>query len=108
LVRGDPAAVDAARARIAELDRIAEGLAIDLEVDLAGSSGSGGASASSGTKTEHWTAKRRVVSGEDACFGSRVSTGFVMTFDVEVAADSGVAAPVLGNACTGRTLHLRA
>jgi hypothetical protein len=31
-----------------------------------------------------------------------------MTFDVEVAADSGIASPVLGSACTGRTLHLRA
>jgi hypothetical protein len=102
LVRGDPPAVEAARARIVELDRVAESLAIDLEVDLSGSA------SSSGPKTERWTAKRRVASGEDACFGARLSTAFVMTFDVEVAADSGVAAPVLGNACTGRTLHLRA
>jgi hypothetical protein len=31
-----------------------------------------------------------------------------MSFDVEVAADSGIAAPVLGTAAHGRTLHLRA
>ena len=121
LVRGDPASIDAARARIAELDRIAESLAIDLEVELSGSGAPRAADArttsdartnAAGTsngdaKSERWTAKRRVASGEDAFFGSRLSTAFVMTFDVEVAADSGVAAPVLGSACTGRTIHLR-
>ncbi len=103
LVRGDPAAIDGARGRIAELDRVAESLAIDLEVELAGSGPAKG-----DAKPERWTAKRRTASGEEAFFGSRRSTAFVMTFDVEVAADSGVAAPVLGNAATGRTLHVRA
>jgi hypothetical protein len=114
LVRGDPAAVDAARARIAELDRVADLLAIDLEVVLEGakpapgSAGSAGSNGSTEPKPEHLAASRRVASGEEAVFGSRVSTSFVMSFDVEVAADSGIASPVLGSACTGRTLHVRA
>src|SRR5258705_8563511 len=103
LVRGEPAALDAARARIAELDRAAEALAVDLEVDLAGSSG-GAAAAGPDRSTE----KRRVLSGEDSFFGESRTTGFVMGFSVEVAADSGIAAPVLGTATYGRTLHLRA
>lgn len=108
LVRGDPAAVEAARARIAELDRVADLLAIDLEVELAGVKPIPSGKGSGDAKPERWTASRRVASGEEAVFGSRVSTSFVMSFDVEVAADSGIAAPVLGSACTGRTLHVRA
>jgi hypothetical protein len=102
LARGDPAALDAARQRIAELDRAAEALAIDLEMDLAGSGG--GAAAA----PEHLSEKRRVASGDETFFGERRTTGFVMSFDVEVAADSGIASPVIGSAVQGKTLHLRA
>src|SRR5260221_6643218 len=107
LARGDPAAIEAARQRIAEFDRAAEALAIDLEVDLGGSSRSdGGDAASAGP--DHWTQRRRVLSGDEAFFGERHTTGFLMSFDVEVAADSGIAARVLGSASYGHTLHVRA
>jgi hypothetical protein len=49
-----------------------------------------------------------VFSGDETFFGERQTTGFVMSFDVEVAADSGIASPVLGCAAYGHTLHLRA
>jgi hypothetical protein len=107
LARGDPAALEAARQRIAEFDRAADALAIDLEVDLAGSGRAAGADAASGG-AEHWTQKRRVLSGDETFFGERHTAGFLMTFDVEVAADSGIAAPVLGSASYGHTLHVRA
>jgi hypothetical protein len=106
LARGDPAALEAARARIGELERAMETLSIDLEVDLAGSP-SGGTGAGKGA-VERWTAKRRTLSGEETFFGQRKTSTFVMSFDVEVAADSGIAAPVLGTAAFGRTLHVRA
>jgi len=102
LARGDPAAIEAARARIAEIERAADNLQIDLEIDLAGSAGA------AGTAPEHFTGKSSVGSGEEAFLGRRDATPFVMSFDVEVAADSGIAAPVLGTAAHGRTLHLRA
>src|SRR6185369_14999075 len=92
--------------------------AIDLEVELTGSKGAGDSKPPPRTegdgkpagdaKPERWSASRRVASGEDVFVGSRLSTGFVMSFDVEVAADSGIASPVLGSAATGRTVHLRA
>lgn len=105
LARGDSAAIDAARARIGEIERAAETLRIDLEIDLSGLSGTAGAA---GAQAERFTAKSSVGSGQEAFLGLREATPFVMTFDVEVAADSGIAAPVLGTAAHGRTLHLRA
>ena len=101
LARGEPAAIEAARARIAEIDRAAETLAIDLEVELSGS-------ATGDAAPERFAAKARVGSGEEAFVGLREATPFVMSYDVEVAADSGIAAPVLGTAAHGRTVHLRA
>jgi len=113
LARGELGALEAARRRIAELDRAAEALAIDVEVDLSGTAppqrGSP-AKPEEGTSATpvHWTEKRRVLSGDEAFFGERKTTGFVMSFDVEVAADSGIASPVLGTAVHGQTLHLHA
>ncbi|MFN0006676.1 MAG: hypothetical protein ACKVXR_02115 [Planctomycetota bacterium] len=113
LARGDSAAIDTARARIEEIERAGETLRIDLEMDLSGSAGGGSAANGGGTNAkgaapERFTAKSSLVSGEEAFLGLREATPFVMGFDVEVAADSGVAAPVLGTAAHGRTLHLRA
>lgn len=113
LARGDSAAIDGARARIAEIERAAETLRIDLEMDLSGSAGTAPAANGGGTNPksappERFTAKSSVGSGEEAFLGRREATPFVMGFDVEVAADSGIAAPVLGTAAHGRTLHLRA
>lgn len=107
LARGDPAALEAARQRIAEFDRAAEALAIDLEVDLAGTGRPDGVDAAA-AGSDHWTQKRRVLSGDETFFGERHTAGFVMSFDVEVAADSGIAAPVVGSASYGHTLHVRA
>jgi hypothetical protein len=104
LVRGEPAAARRrARARILELDRAAEALAIDLDVDLAGTAGGAGSAS-----PDRLAEKRRVLSGDEVFFGERRTTGFVMGFNVEVAADSGIAAPVLGTATYGHNLHLRA
>ena len=49
-----------------------------------------------------------MISGDETFFGERYTTGFLMSFDVEVAADSGIASPVLGSASYGHTLHVRA
>jgi len=52
--------------------------------------------------------RARVRSGDEIAFGERERQCFVAGYDIEVASDSGVAAPVIGSAFTGRTLHVRA
>lgn len=105
LARGDAAAISAARDRIAELERAAANLEIELDVRLA-------PTREKDAQSEHSQALApgvaRVTSGDEAFFGTRKSSAFVSGFSVEVAADSGVAQPLIGSALYGATLHLRA
>lgn len=104
LVRGDTAAVAAARALVAELEKAGETLAIDLEVLLT----PGRAGADNLPKAAPARYQKRVRSGESNFFGRRQTQSYVAGFDVEVAADSGVAQPVIGSVLYGTTVHLRA
>jgi len=105
LARGDAAAISAARDRIAELERAAASLEIELDVRLA-------PTRKSDAKSERSQALApgvaRIASGDEAFFGTRKSSAFVSGFSVEVAADSGVAQPLIGAALYGATLHVRA
>ncbi len=98
LVRGEAAAVDRARALQAELDGAGKALDVDLDVQIVPVKPAEGES----TLAFH----RRVRSGEMAFFGRRDARAYVSGFDVEVAAHSGAAEPVLGRVSTGRGLHV--
>jgi hypothetical protein len=100
LVRGDAAAVASARAIHDELDKAGRALDIELDVELLPLAQEGGES----TLTFH----RRVRSGDTAFFGRRDARGYVAGFEVEVAAHSGSAEPLLGRALSGRGLHVLA
>jgi len=54
-----------------------------------------------------WAAAR-LLSGDTAVLGTRESRTFVRGYEVDIAADSGAADPVLGTALVGTTLHLTA
>ncbi|MFO1010984.1 MAG: hypothetical protein U1F29_13040 [Planctomycetota bacterium] len=96
LARGDDKALQDARALLADLGAQAGALEIELTCELAPVG-----SAATSTRV-------RVHSGGEAFFGSRRAATFVSGFDVEVAADSGVAQPVLGTTLTGPGVHVRA
>lgn len=96
LARGDEPALANARALLADLSTQGGALEIELTCELA-AGGKPGA-----------PARARVRSGGEAFFGARRAGTFVSGFDVEVAADSGVAQPVLGTTLTGPAVHVRA
>lgn len=98
LVRGDDELVQAARTLLADLGAQGERLDIELSCELAS-----GGQAANALRT-----RARVRSGDETFFGARRTRAFVSGFDVEVAADSGVAQPTRGNALHGPTLHVRA
>lgn len=54
--------------------------------------------------TQSWS--QTLHSGESVSFGERQRLDYVASYDVEVASHSGVAAPIIGQATTGKTLHL--
>lgn len=105
LARGDAAAVSAARERIAELERAAANMEIELSLRLV-------AGRDRDPKNTQSTAlvpsTARIASGEEAFFGSRENHGFIGGYSVQVAANSGVAQPLLGSALSGTTVHVRA
>jgi hypothetical protein len=105
LARGDAAGIDAARARIGELERAAGNLEIELGVRLVPARDRNAKSADGNALAP---GVARVASGDEAFFGARQSRGFVSGYSVEVAADSAVAQPVIGSALYGSTLHVRA
>jgi hypothetical protein len=88
--------------RLAGLERAAEALEIGLSVGFEARPAGGGAPADVRVVTA------RVRSGDTVELGTRASTAFVAGWNVEVAADSGAAAPLVGTALTGDTLHLTA
>lgn len=96
LARGDAAALDAARALIADLDRQTAALEIDLEITLQ----------RTGSPETKW--RRRAIAGTELFFGARTSRPFVSGFNVQVAQDAGQAEPQIGAAYAGTGLHLRA
>jgi acyl-CoA thioesterase FadM len=104
LVRGDAAAVAAARALVSELDRASDALTIDLEITLTPSR----ASSDNVPKAVPARYEKRVRSGESTSVGRRGSQSYVADFEVDVAASSGVARPVMGSAVFGTTVHVRA
>ncbi len=55
--------------------------------------------------TKAWRAE--LLSGEEIFLGERHQESFVSSFDVEVSAQAGVAAPTIGQVTTGKTLHLQ-
>jgi hypothetical protein len=104
LVRGDAAAVAAARALVSELERAGDALSIDLEIVLT----PGRPSADNVPKAAAARYEKRVRSGESTFAGRRGSQSYVADFEVDVAASSGVARPVIGSAVFGSTVHVRA
>jgi hypothetical protein len=107
LARGDANAIGAASERIADLERAAATMEIDLDVRVTAGAADARA-ASPPPASAAATSTARVASGEEAFFGARESHGFISGYSVEVAADSGVAQPALGSASTGTTVHVRA
>ncbi len=104
LVRGEPSAVAAARALVADLERAGDALAIDLEFVLT----PGRPSSDNIPKAAPARYEKRVRSGESTFVGKRESQSYVADFEVDVAASSGVARPVIGSALFGSTVHARA
>lgn len=113
LGRGDAETIRAARSILEGLDRA--GLA--FEVELAVWLTPGAAKLGTHPSLEVFEAavagatplgRTRLRSGGSAVFGVRRRTEFVAGYDVQVAAGSSVAGPVLGEVLHGNTVHLRA
>jgi len=98
LARGDAAALEVARALIADIDRQTAAFEIDLEITLKRTG--------AGLRETQW--RRRVQAGTEAFFGSRSSRPFISGFNVQVAQDAGQTEPQIGAAYSGVGLHLRA
>jgi len=103
LARGNPAALERARSLLADLERQTRALEIELSVTLSERSGAGAAGTPPALEE-----RARVFSGAEAYFGARTSESFVESFEVEVAADSGVSRPQISLLATGATLHVSA
>ena len=111
LARGPAAGVNALAARLAELDAAGARLTVELEAWLVpGNSGEwDGAGAPPGEELarERGLAWRgSVPSGAGLCFGARETRPFLAGYRVDVASDSGVASPLVGQALLGKTLHV--
>ncbi len=105
LARGNDAALARARTLLADLERQTRGLAIELKLALRELPPGAPADAQpAGTALLEESA--RVDSGAEACFGARTSESFVESFEVEVAADSGVSRPQVSLLATGTTVHV--
>lgn len=113
LARGKPAELDTLEALLGDLDRAGRALDVDVRAWFtegatdAGAYPSATALAAAVGGRAPWAAAR-VRSGADVVLGARETQSFVMTYNVELATDSGVADPVLGSVLVGRTLHLTA
>jgi hypothetical protein len=107
LARGNPAALERARTLLADLERQGRALAIELKVtlrEIAPGAPSDAQPAGAAALEE----SARIDSGAEAFFGARGSESFVESFEVEVAADSGVSRPQVSEIATGTTLHVSA
>lgn len=115
VARGPRESLEALRKRLDDLDRAGERLSIEVEAWLV----PGGAPTGAPTPTRGdpppgaerareqglaWRASAR--SGEPLFLGRREGRPFLAAYQIEVASDSGVAAPIVGRVSLGRTLHL--
>lgn len=111
LVRGPTPSLDGAAGLCAELERASRALEIELACWLVrgpDTSAPGAAAPGSAAAGSTPWARARVLSGEEVLLGERASRSYVHGYSVEVAADSGVAAPMIGRALSGEVVHLRA
>ncbi|HTF87544.1 MAG TPA: hypothetical protein VK843_03985 [Planctomycetota bacterium] len=106
LARGPAAGVQAAETLCAELDQAGRALDVELTVWLVRGNGAGAVAAGL-PKDAPW-ASARLRSGNETMLGERSAQSYVHNYSVEVATDSGVAAPIVARALTGDVLHARA
>lgn len=103
LVRGTPENLEWARAQVGGLDAAGRRSRLVVTALLQPSArAAADGVASSGPR--RWSGT--VTSGDEIAFGPRDRIRFLGSYDIEVATDSGVAAPIVGSAFTGKTLHL--
>lgn len=103
VARGSDAAIRAARAQLAELERAAGRMDIVVTAHLAPV---GLDAASPPEDAQRFEA--RVRSGDSVTFGERKKTPFLSSYDIEVSADAGIADPLVGAVLTGQSLELEA
>ncbi len=106
LVNGPDSGCQSAADFCAEIDRASRGLEVELSVWLVRASGASAAQAVA-PKDAPW-GFARLISGGETTLGEQAAQSYVHNYSVEVATDSGVAAPVIGRALTGDIVHLRA
>ncbi len=114
LVRGSRQDLEWAERELAGLDRAGARNQIQLEAILfrgqldEGTARSMLSAAEQGAtpSTQIW--RRTIMAGSSVAFGERERARFLADYDVNVATDSGVAAPVMGTLFSGKTLHLSA
>ena len=113
LARGTAGDLDALEALLADLDAAGRSLEIGVEAWLTAGATQTGAYpspselAAAVASSPPW-ALARARSGAAVVLGARETRSFVHGYSIELAADSGVADPVLGSAIVGTTLHLTA
>lgn len=109
LVSGSPDDLAWARELVSGLDAIGRRLEVRIDAWLVPGRVPGAAEPSALAALEgvrRWTGDVR--SGDSILFGDPRRRAFLADYEVEVATDSGVAAPVIGQALTGEQLHLTA
>ncbi len=109
LASGSSAALEAARVTLSELEAESEALAFDLQVCIS-ALGVAKAGMSDSCEGPHVFANHsgRFRPGELIEFGERETRPFLAGYRVDVAADSGVAAPIVGEVVTGQLIRLSA
>ncbi len=109
LARGAPAALAFLEEASASIEALDERWAIELELELRSSAkadSAGGAGNEGEAAAPAWSRSLRLRSGERASLGEREPQAFLGDWQVDVAADSGVADPQPWIAETGRSLEL--
>jgi len=109
LISGTPEDLVWARSLLDGLDAIGQQLEVEIEAWLVPAqiaADPGPAALSSLENVRHWSSSTH--SGEAVLFGAPGRRAFVAGYDVEVATDSGVAAPVIGQVEVGEQLYMRA
>jgi hypothetical protein len=110
LVRGTPEDLSWAKAQVEGLQRAGKRSELIVGATLTSDHAETSAPVPEGTLSDLLgpvkTWKGTVTSGDEIVFGTSRRTRFLGDYDIEVATDSGVAAPIIGSAYTGATLHL--